>query len=234
MSNNENVFDVFTAVKTQRAPGELKVGDYVLATRWGDADWSDPWAVGFVSQCLKDTVRVAQEDGSEIPGVGLMEFKYAKLITAEQANKLVPLYNQNEGVRFDPDVVYTAVYATEPYTPLEVSKTELARTEFEQQLLNEPPQRDIFMDYAEKYHSLCDVYDATVCTGKDKLGEPVPSDGEEGRLVGAHARKLFDKFVDEICRKSPSQLGNNKGIVHNKLNQASTYVLFMRNANTKR
>lgn len=32
------------------APGDLKPGDYVFASRWSDCDPGDPWEVGFVSE----------------------------------------------------------------------------------------------------------------------------------------------------------------------------------------
>ena len=37
-------------VVNQNAPGDLKVGEYVFASRWSDCDPGDPWNVGHVSE----------------------------------------------------------------------------------------------------------------------------------------------------------------------------------------
>lgn len=37
-------------VRNCEAPGDLKPGDYVFASRWSDCDPGDPWEVGFVSE----------------------------------------------------------------------------------------------------------------------------------------------------------------------------------------
>lgn len=35
-------------IQNKRAPFDVSEGDYVFASRWGDCDPGDPWAVGFV------------------------------------------------------------------------------------------------------------------------------------------------------------------------------------------
>lgn len=84
-----------------KSPGSLAAGDYVLATRWGDADWNDPWAVGFVAEIGKNFVRVASEDGKPIDGIGSRAFPFAIKITAEQGASIIREYVPREGTPFD-------------------------------------------------------------------------------------------------------------------------------------
>lgn len=37
-------------VVNQDAPGDLRIGEYVFASRWSDCDPGDPWNVGHVSE----------------------------------------------------------------------------------------------------------------------------------------------------------------------------------------
>lgn len=60
----------------------IKIGDYVIAHRWDDLDPCDPCALGFVAEIQFGRVRVAQEDGSDIPGVGKRFFPYAIRVPA--------------------------------------------------------------------------------------------------------------------------------------------------------
>lgn len=40
---------------------QISIGDYVLASRWGDRGWNDPWAIGFVQSKL--TLLAPQRQG---------------------------------------------------------------------------------------------------------------------------------------------------------------------------
>ena len=81
-------------------PTAIEIGDYVFACRWGDADWNDPWAIGFVSEIGKNYVTVSQENGELIPGVGNRSFRCVKKITAEQAQSILKEYPSREGTPF--------------------------------------------------------------------------------------------------------------------------------------
>lgn len=53
---------------------------------------------------------------------------------------------------------------------------------------------------AEEYHTRCDAYDRSVCSGiSPRSGEPMPVDGYELGLVNRHAHKV----LDELARKNP-------------------------------
>jgi hypothetical protein len=41
---------------------DLKKGDYVLATKWGDGDPQDHWCVGFFSHMLRDDRYIVVDD----------------------------------------------------------------------------------------------------------------------------------------------------------------------------
>jgi hypothetical protein len=47
-------------------PALFRVGDYVLATKFGDADLHDRWAVGFVSEVLDNYERVLIETTGQL------------------------------------------------------------------------------------------------------------------------------------------------------------------------
>jgi len=87
------------------APGKLEIGDYVFACRWSDADWNDPWAVGYVRVIGANYVELGQEDGRLVPKVGRRGFKCAIQITGEQGAKIAEEYQQREGDEFDESVM---------------------------------------------------------------------------------------------------------------------------------
>ena len=72
-------------------PGDLKRGEYVFACRWSDADWNDPWCVGFVGER------------------GIRGFRYFRRITPEQGTRIMDEYGPREGSPFDEEVK-TAVF----------------------------------------------------------------------------------------------------------------------------
>ena len=98
------------AVQVQRlvmpdAPGELELGDYVFATRWSDADWNDPWAIGYVGAIGKTHIEIRAEDGSLIPGIGVRGFKHARTVTSGQAALIFAEYVPREGTEFLSEII---------------------------------------------------------------------------------------------------------------------------------
>lgn len=91
-------------IRMPRCPGELAIGDYVFATRWWDACWSDPWCVGFVGERGKNFVTLTEKDGGMIENVGIRAFPYAMKITAEQGERIVREYPPLEGKPFDAEI----------------------------------------------------------------------------------------------------------------------------------
>lgn len=70
----------------------LEIGDYVLATKWGDGDPCDQFCVGFVSGFLnKSTLRydIVDGDGNLFRGNG---FRRAEKITAEEGEELLKIF----------------------------------------------------------------------------------------------------------------------------------------------
>lgn len=67
----------------------FKPGDYVLATRWGDADPQDPWCVGIVASVLHSS------DGIRyILGGSNREWRHCRAITKEQGLNWLKLYGE--------------------------------------------------------------------------------------------------------------------------------------------
>lgn len=68
----------------------LEAGDYVLATKWGDGDPGDQWAVGFFTGMLPnescDRYMVADADCKQFRGNG---FRRVKKISAERGRWLL-------------------------------------------------------------------------------------------------------------------------------------------------
>lgn len=65
----------------------IKVGDYVLATKYSDGDIRDQYAVGLVSEILDDRyVVVVDGNGTSLCAGG---FRYAKRITKEECDLLL-------------------------------------------------------------------------------------------------------------------------------------------------
>jgi hypothetical protein len=96
----------------QPCPGDLKRGEYVFACRWSDADWNDPWCVGFVGDYGENYIQLTNEDGTEIEGVGIRGYRYFRRITAEQGKRIMDAYVPREGSPFDEEVkasVFAAV-----------------------------------------------------------------------------------------------------------------------------
>lgn len=98
------------AMVMQPCPGDLKRGEYVFACRWPDADWNDPWCVGFVGDSGENYVQLTEENGSQIEGVGIRRFRYFRRITAKQGKRIMDEYVPREGSTFDEEVK-AAVFA---------------------------------------------------------------------------------------------------------------------------
>lgn len=64
-----------------KAPGDLKKGDYVFASRWTDCSPSDPWFVGHVSEVGDRYVVIAESTRRQWPN--------AMRITAEQGRRII-------------------------------------------------------------------------------------------------------------------------------------------------
>ena len=62
------------------APGDLKIGDYVFASRWSDCDPGDPWHVGHVSEIGPNYVVCGD--------VSIRHWRKAMKITAEQGARI--------------------------------------------------------------------------------------------------------------------------------------------------
>lgn len=92
--NNEMEEDEQEPIITiPKAPGELVVGDYVFACRWGDADPGDPWVVGHVSEIWPKIEMEAS--GFVVVGDSPMRFRRfprATKITPEQGERILRLY----------------------------------------------------------------------------------------------------------------------------------------------
>lgn len=82
--------------KNLLAPGDVKIGDYVFASRWSDCDWNDPWCIGHVCEKGVNFVRVqAREDK-------IWQLAYCRKITEEIGANIIKHYPRLEGSSFDP------------------------------------------------------------------------------------------------------------------------------------
>ena len=97
--------DAIQFCKMNDCPADLKIGEYVFATRWSDADWNDPNCVGFVREIHEDCILLGESDGSKIPLVGGRAFRYFRRVTSEQGHRLCDEYQKMEGTTFDPRVL---------------------------------------------------------------------------------------------------------------------------------
>ena len=51
-------------------------------------------------------------------------------------------------------------------------------------------------ELAEQYHTRCDAYDRTICTGiSPRTGEAMPVDAYQFRSINANARKVRDEII---------------------------------------
>lgn len=65
---------------------DVKKGDYVLATKWGDGDPQDHWCIGFFSHMLGDRYVLVDDKGVLFRTEG---FRRAKRISTERGKWLL-------------------------------------------------------------------------------------------------------------------------------------------------
>jgi hypothetical protein len=85
-------------VRNKEAPGDLKVGDYVFASRWGDCHPCDPWAIGKIADIRAGAV-----------AVGGRFYPYARRISFEQGDRIAEHFPTMEKLNSPPD--YAAIAA---------------------------------------------------------------------------------------------------------------------------
>ena len=82
---------------------KCKVGDYVLATKYSDADPYDPWVIGFIYYIEERIAappevgkrrRYWLEDAKGMPIVHYPKMRYARRITKEIGAEWVRLYQE--------------------------------------------------------------------------------------------------------------------------------------------
>ncbi len=72
---------------------DFKVGDYVFACKWSDAEPTDRWAVDIIKE-------VSLNIGNGMAGIffessGIIPYKYAVKITAKEGNKILRYWLRN-------------------------------------------------------------------------------------------------------------------------------------------
>lgn len=64
--------------------------------------------------------------------------------------------------------------------------------------LAETAEDKALRELAEQYHTRCDAFDRTVCTGRhSKTGEAYPADPYEYRSINANARRVRDEIIGQ-------------------------------------
>jgi hypothetical protein len=92
-------------VHNKRAPFDVVAGDYVFASRWGDCDPGDPWAVGFVERVGTENLRL----------VGFPRFwPCAMKITSEQGQRICAAYPAMERLPLDYEAIARVFGVTPP------------------------------------------------------------------------------------------------------------------------
>jgi hypothetical protein len=82
---------------------DLRVGQYVLATRWDDRSWNEIWVIGCVRSIKSEAFRMSSASGGRKvgrPEAGL--WHYATAITPEQGQRINKLYTRSWGNPFNP------------------------------------------------------------------------------------------------------------------------------------
>ena len=78
------------AFKNPATPGDLKIGDYVFASRWSDSDPGDPWAVGYVDALGHNWISLVGNS---------RRWLRASRITKEQGTRILAEYPKMENYR---------------------------------------------------------------------------------------------------------------------------------------
>ena len=71
------------------APGRLRIGDYVFASKWSNADPRDPWAVGHVTAITETHITVSCENGKR-------DYRWYRVITDFQGERILRDYTEME------------------------------------------------------------------------------------------------------------------------------------------
>lgn len=72
------------AVVNKPAPHNLKIGDYVFASRWSDCNPGDPWHIGHITEIGSTWVRIGE--------VSNRRFPYVMRITPAQGDRVASLF----------------------------------------------------------------------------------------------------------------------------------------------
>lgn len=86
------------------APGDLKPGDYVFASRWSDCDPGDPWEVGFVSEVGVYPESMTKAGYVVLHG-GSRRWGRAMRITPEQGRRICEQFPSMERLPQDYDAI---------------------------------------------------------------------------------------------------------------------------------
>jgi hypothetical protein len=86
------------------APGDLKPGDYVFASRWSDCDPGDPWEVGFVSEVGVYPESMTKAGYVVLQG-GSRRWGRAMRITPEQGRRICEQFPSMERLPQDYDAI---------------------------------------------------------------------------------------------------------------------------------
>ena len=79
--------------RVAREEDRLSVGDYVLATKWGDGDPNDQWCIGFYSGQEGDRHFVVDHDGKQFRSNG---FRRAERISKDRGTFILTHKNMVE------------------------------------------------------------------------------------------------------------------------------------------
>jgi hypothetical protein len=68
----------------------VRIGDYVFACKWSDADPNDPWCVDFVDDIIEDY------NGNKWYKVGGRSYRNCRRISADYGSKILEFYPKIE------------------------------------------------------------------------------------------------------------------------------------------
>lgn len=79
--DKDEIIDFTSDVIEQVMPSEIKLGDYVHASKYSDRDPNDPWRIGFVVRIIDERYIIGEFDGSFTDH---REYRHAKKITPDE------------------------------------------------------------------------------------------------------------------------------------------------------
>jgi hypothetical protein len=97
--------DATPIVQNKRKPFDVVAGDYVFASRWGDCDPGDPWAVGYVEEVGTENVRLTNSPRF---------WPCAMKITHEQGTRICAEYPAMERLPMDYEAIARVFGVTPP------------------------------------------------------------------------------------------------------------------------